>query len=353
MSFNVAKALQHRVILLTGSEPALVRHGLDDLISQAGLQKDDYDLEEFSGDSSYPNDWLASVGTYPFLADRRVAVIRNAQKVKPEDVSLSSLQALPETALLIFVMLPDSGDESRSGGKKAGLEKVVTTSGGLVAKFEADPKQISEMLRAEFGKRGKKVMPRTMDLFVEMTGGSYSYALEELEKVVLYSDEDTVSDHTVRTVVVASRDWNVWKMIDALTSGNIQESLRQLQIIMGNKSKVEDIAFQQLFPLVSRQLRLLYQGRICVENNCRPDNLPEKVKALFPAKPNLGGERPFVQGAIMRAAQNLTLEQVIEAMDELSRADSALKGLGTSFSGIDTIERLVFNLSVTLAAKRA
>ena len=55
----------------------------------------------------------------------------------------------------------------------------------------------------------------------------------------------------------------------------------------------------------------------------------------------------------MRSVQNLTLEQIVEAMEELAKADSALKGLGTSFSPMDTIERLVFDLSTTLKPKRA
>ncbi len=356
MSFQVAKAVQSRIVLVTGSEPMLLRAAIDDLIREAGLEKDDYDLEEFFADSSQPGDWLASVGTFPFLASKRTVIVRNAAKIKPEELPIASLQALPETSLLIFVVSNDSSEETRTSGggtKKQSLEKVVASVGGTVAKFDADPKKTSDMIRQEIMKRGRKIQPRTLDLFIEMTGGSYSYAMEELDKVILYSDEETISEHTIKTIVVASREWNVWRMIDALTSGNIQESLTQLQIVMGSKNKVEDVVFSQLFPLVTRQLRLLFQGRICIENSCRPESAPDSVRALFPSKPNLGSERPFVQGNVMRAAQNLTLNQIVEAMEEVAKADAALKGLGTSFSPMDTIERLVFNLGNTLSAKRA
>lgn len=355
MSFNVQKAINGRVVLLSGSEPALLRAAIDDLISEAGLQKDDYDLEEFFADSSHPGDWLASVSTFPFLAPKRTVLVRNAQKAKVDDISVPSLQALPETALLVFIHNNESADDQRQtgGSKKASLEKLVTSVGGTVGKFDADPKKTSDMVRQEILKRGRKIQPKTLDLLIEMTGGSYSYTMEELEKVFLYSDEETISDHTIKTVVVASREWNVWRMIDALTSGNIQESLKQLQIVIGSKNKVEDVVFSQLFPLISRQLRFLYQGRICIENGCRPESAPPNIKALFPSKPNLGSERPFVQGAVMRSAQNLSLKQIVEAMEELAKADAALKGLGTSFSAMDTIERLVFELGNTLSPKRA
>lgn len=355
MSFNFAKAINSKVILLSGTEPVLLRAAIDDLIAEAGLQKDDYDLEEFFADSSHPDQWLASVSTFPFLAPKRAVMVRNAQKAKVEDISVPSLQALPETALLVFVVSSEGNEDSRQtgGSKKAGLEKLVTSVGGTVGKFDADPKKSSDLIRQEIMKRGRKIQPRTLETLVEMTGGSYSYAIEELDKVFLYSDEETISEHTIKTVVVASREWNVWRMIDALTSGNVQESLRQLQIVMGGKGKVEDIAFSQLFPLISRQLKFLFQGRICIEKGCRPESAPADVRALFPAKPNLGSERPFVQGAVMRSAQNLTLDQIVSAMEEVAKADAALKGLGTSFSPMDTIERLVFDLGATLSVKRA
>jgi DNA polymerase III delta subunit len=355
MSFNVAKAINSKVVLLTGSEPALLRAALDDLILEAGLEKDDYDLEEFFADSSSPNDWLASVGTFPFLAPKRTVIVRSAQKAKVEDINLTSLQSLPETALLVFVHSNDPGDDQRQSGgtKKASLEKLITSVGGTIGKFDADPKKTSDMIRQEIMKRGKKIQPRTLELLVEMTGGSYSTALEELDKVFLYSEEEMISEHTVKTVVVASREYNIWRMIDDLVSGKVSESLRQLQIVIGSKEKVEDFAFGKLFPLISRQLRLLYQGRICIENGCRPDSAPPEVLALLPSKPNLCSISSYVQGPVMRSSQNLSLNQIVEAMEQVARADAAIKGQGTSFSAMDTIERLVFELGTTLSPKRA
>ena len=354
MSFNITKAVNSKVVLLSGSEPALLRAALDDLIVEAGLQKDDYDLEEFIADASSPGDWLASVGTFPFLAPKRTVVVRSAQKAKVDDISVSSLQSLPETALLIFVHATDTEDQRSGGGaKKISLEKLVTSVGGMVGKFDADPKKTSEMIRQEIIRKGRKIHPRTLDILVEMTGGSYSYAMEELDKVFLYSDDETISEHTIKSVVVASRDYNIWRMIDDLIAGKVSESLKQLQIVLGSKEKVEDFAFGKLFPLISRQLKLLYQGRICIENGCRPDSAPPEVLALLPAKPNLCSISSYVQGSVMRSAQNLTLNQIVEAMEEVAKADAAIKGLGISFSAMDTIERLVFELGNTLSPKRA
>ena len=74
---------------------------------------------------------------------------------------------------------------------------------------------------------------------------------------------------------------------------------------------------------------------------------------MFPTKPNLCTISSYVQGSVMRSAQNLSLPQIVAAMEEVAKADAAIKGLGTSFTAMDTIERLVFELGNTLSSKRA
>lgn len=353
MSFNVSKALQNRVIGISGGEELLIRRAISDLISGAGLEKDDYDLQHLSGDASSPTEWLGSAGTIPFLAPRRIVVVKNATKAKPEEISGESLKALPDTALLVLVLDEDSsGDERKGGTKKKAFEKLITQAGGAVFSFELDPKKAKEDIRSEVAKRGKTIHPQALELLTEMVGGSVSRAYEELDKLVLFAAHDQISESDVRSIVVASREWNIWRMIDTMVQGDIPESLRQLKIILSNKGKVEDVAFGQLFPLISRQLRLLYQGRLCLDAGVTPDRPGELVNS-FPNKPNITSISDYQRNSVMRAARNLNLKQIGKAMHHLSEADARLKGMGASFSGMDTIERLVFDLANTLNPKRA
>jgi DNA polymerase-3 subunit delta len=353
MSFNIQKALQNRVIGISGGEELLIRRAINDLIAGAGLEKDDYDLQHLSGDANPPSDWLGSVGTIPFLAPRRIVVVKNATKAKPEDISGDSLKALPETSLLILVLDEDStGDERKGGTKKKTFEKVITQAGGAVFSFELDPKKAKEDIRSEVAKRGKTIHPQALELLTEMVGGSVSRAYEELDKLVLFAAHDQISEGDVRSIVVASREWNIWRMIDTMIQGDIPECLRQLKIILSNKDKVEDVAFGQLFPLVSRQLRLLYQGRLCLDAGVTPDRPGELINS-FPHKPNITSISDYQRNSVMRASRNLSLTQIGKAMQHLSEADARLKGMGASFSGMDTIERLVFDLASTLNPKRA
>lgn len=353
MTPNIAKAVASRCVLISAEEPALLKAVLGQLFSEAGIVKGDYDLEEFAAESSNSDQWLASAGTFPFLAPKRVVVVRNLQKSSEPGIDAAKLKSLGEFSLLILVASNESSDMPSQGNKTKAWEKSVSSAGGTVINLKVEAGKVGEMIKREVANRGFTIPPSVLSSLVEMTSSNYSYALEELEKAYLLSSGNVIDERTLKMAVVPSREWNVWKLIDSLCSGSVAESLKQLRIIVSNKGKVEDVAFSQLFPLLSRQLKFLFQGRICLDHRCQPDQAPEHIRAMFPAKPNLGTESSYRQGAIMRAAGKLDLAQISSAMSLVADADGSLKGQGASFSALDTLERLVFDLARTLGTKSA
>lgn len=355
MSTAIDKALQHRVVMIEGSEFYLVRRAIRKIIDGAGLSKDDYDLESISGEGTRPHEWLANVGTLPFLSPRRCLIVRNALKADIEGIKASDLAGLPESSLLILVQDEEQTEEknSKATTRKKALTKLVTASKGYILSFTPDPKEAVSLIKEELERQGRKASSDTVNLLLEMTGGSVSRALEEIEKVLLFTSKEHLTDNDIRTVVVPSREWNVWKMIDAMATGNVSEALNQLKVVLANTKKPEDVAFGQLFPLLSRQFRLLTQARICVEAGVQPSSAPADILALFPRKPNISTESPFRQNAIMRAAKTVTLAQMRDALGQLALADAKIKGMGTSFSTNDTLEQLVFELAAIFRPKAA
>ncbi len=66
-----------------------------------------------------------------------------------------------------------------------------------------------------------------------MTGGSLSRALGELEKLALFvGDAEGIREGDVQAVTVPSREWNVFRMADAIVAGDVPEALRQLRTLI-------------------------------------------------------------------------------------------------------------------------
>ena len=61
---DFAKLLESTIVFLGGDEGVLRQRSLHALV-QAASEGDDFDVENFSGDTSSPVEWLASCGTTP------------------------------------------------------------------------------------------------------------------------------------------------------------------------------------------------------------------------------------------------------------------------------------------------
>ncbi|MGV3615816.1 MAG: DNA polymerase III subunit delta [Fimbriimonas sp.] len=356
MSVAVQKLLKHRLVLLTGEEAALRREALEGLLAGLEMTKDDFDLEQFDGDSSTPIGWLGSVGTAPFLAPRRVAIVRHVLRCD-FDKKGADLKTIPETGLLILVADDEGGSDAVQSKLKTAdrnWRKAVEKAGGAIFEAKNDPKRTKDEVRKRLEASGKTMSDRALDMLAEMSGGSLSRALDELEKLVIFvGDGPQIREGDVRAIVIPSRDWNVFRMVDAIVAGEVGEALRQLRVLVGSAQKAENAAHAQIVPMVSRALRLLWQARVCVDAGVSPSNAPDAVRATFPEKPNLAAEQPYRQGPLMNSARRVSLERIERAMAVLSDTDARLKGALEAFTAVETLERMVLEMAEALAPTSA
>lgn len=354
MSAALQKLLKHRVVLLTGEESALRREALEGLLEGLGMTKDDFDLEYFDGDSSSPMGWIGSVGTAPFMAERRVAIVRHVLRCDVDKAKGVDLKSIPESGMLILVADDESGSDDKQSKLKTAdrnWRKAVDKAGGAVFEAKNDPKRTKDEVKKRLDSTGKTMSDRALDVLVEMCGGSLSRALDEMEKLSIFvGNQGQIRENDVRAIVIPSRDWNVFRMVDSIVAGDVGEALRQLRILIGSAQKAENAAHAQIVPMVSRALRLLWQARVCVDAGVSPGNAPPSVLAMFPEKPNLAAEQPYRQGPLLNNARKVSLPRIERAMSILSDTDARLKGSLSAFTAVETLERMVLEMADALAA---
>src|SRR2546423_14516289 len=356
MKWDPEKALKHQIVLLSGNEDALRMRALHELIelSAAG---DSFDLEAFVADSSSASQWIASAGTTPFLSPRRTIVVRNILR---NDLFKEFLSGqLPTSALLILVTDDEPGDSDKSekqrklDSNRKGWDQAISKSGGAVFDFSVDAKQVQEQIRAESQAKGKKMSSKAADLLREMCGGSLSRALEELEKIVIFAgDTEEIRESDIRAITIASPEWSIFKLIDSITRAETGEALRQLQVLVGNNPKIEDVIFRTIFPLLNSQLEQIWQARACVEAGVSPTNAPNSVSAAFLDRPNLARLGEWQRIKAMTSARTLSFDALTQCFKAIADADARLKGALPSFSSRDTLERMVLEMVVAVAPPR-
>lgn len=345
MAFSLEKAMSARVAMLSGDEDALRTRALQELVAAATME-DDFDLQVMDAGESTAMEWSASAGTTPFLSSRRTVVVRHLLRL--DDIDLKGWANLPETALIILVADEEGGDDNRQrhfSSLRGQWEKAVKAVGGHVEEFKTDPKQLVESIRQEANRLGKKMSPKAGETLVEMCGANLSRALDELEKLSLYvGNADAISETDVRNVALPSREWNVFRMVDAAITGDGGEALRQLRILVGSATKAEDAAFGRILPTLHRQLRLIWQARMMIEAKVDPESPPESFVAQLPENPSLLKQAPFVRGKAMRAARNASFNQLSQCLQIMCDADARLKGMLPSYSGMETLEQMLLKM---------
>ncbi len=357
MKFQVEHALKHRVVLFGGEEELIRQRAMKELMVAAGIEKDDFDLQEVGADEMPPMEWVAAAGTAPFLADRRTVVVRHLLRLDIEDLQGTDLSKLPESAFLLLVADEEAGGDDRQQRLKRNREKwqaAVQKAGGAVYIFDSDADSIRESIKQEVAGFGKTISEQAAVALVEMTGGSLSRALDELDKLRLFiGDEPQIRESDVRSVVMPSREWNVYKMVEAAFGGRVPEALRQLRVLTGSATKAEDAAFQRILPTVSRQLRLLWQARACVEANCTsPGFAPPDLAAIFPEKNSIVKEKPYRLNSLLTMARRLSFAQIERCFTIVSDTDARLKGGLPGFSPLDTLERMLLEMAAAVTPPR-
>lgn len=340
-------------MLLVGDEEVRRRRALTALLQAVGADQDDLNLEVFDGDSSGPMQWFASCGTAPFLGDRRIAVVRHIYRLDVDRLKSADFRTLPSTALLILVADEETGSDDKIQRLKTTVrkawEKAVQAGDGLVQAFDPDPAAAKEEVKKALQDAGKTMTDRATDALLEMTGANLGRTLDELEKLTLYVGTQTqITEADIWAVVVPSREWNVFKMVDSIAAGAVPEALRQLRNLLGSSSRLEEATYMRILPAVGRHLRLLWQARVCVEAGCGPGNAPSNVRAMLPDKPNLLTESPYKQNSLMQSARRADLPRIRRCFQVLCDTDSRMKGSLDAFSSIDTLERMVLEMAEAL-----
>lgn len=334
----MADSADTRAVLLTGDEALLRVERLRELRSIAG--DEGLDLIELGGAQVRARELLDALATLPFFSAKKVAIVRNAERIPKaeKDMLAGAISELPSHALLILVDEPT--DEEKTLPKTDALYKAVQKHGRVeiltVAKGD-----VQKELARRAKELGVEITDDAIQQILEMTSEQVTEAVSELEKCALFVGEGgTIEKSVVEVIASPSREFRVFQMLDAICAGDTGVALSTLQDLLVEGKRPEEAAMRNVFPMLYRQLRLLFQARLVVE---RLDKA--QLARCFPSRYSWSEvSSQWQRDKFLRLARSLTLEQICRMFERLVRADAELKGALPSLNGRETLERFVASL---------
>ena len=289
------------IYLLYGDDDFTIEEALVSLRNEVGLP-DVRDVNTAAFDASVSlAEMMATCDTVPFLADKRLVIVRglltrferdrpsrSRSKSDSATVGLGEweglseyLERVPETTDLVFV------DGALAASNP--LLKAVQPHVNSRLFSRPNPTDLWQWIRTRVASLGADIEPNAVDELAETIGSDLRVLAGELEKLALYRTGTPIRHEDVLEMVSYTRDANIFATVDAILEGRFTAAARMVHLILGSGGSPG-----YLRAMLSRQVRLLILAK---DLGARRVPAPECGKRLglsgYPLRKTMEQERKF------------------------------------------------------------
>ena len=243
-----------RVLLFEGEEEQLKQSALAELrrsILPPGMET----INETVLEDPRTDQLIAAAETQPFLADRRLIIVRDLPalmgRAEADDRLLSYLPSVPDSALLLFYCT------GKPDGRKK-LFNAVKKTGAVVTFSPLKGAELTRFVTDAFKSQGKECDERTAEYLIFTVGDDAGLLSNEIRKLTDYAgNRPDILASDVTELATPSTECTVFQMVDAVVSGQRSRafSLLRNQLLNGTDRMT-------ILAMLLRQYRLLQHIKI-------------------------------------------------------------------------------------------
>ena len=289
--------------ILYGDDSISLRESLKRLRAAMG-EDGELNTSEFEGESTSVPEALAAVKSLPFLAEKRLVIVRGlisritrrgaGQSGKREvERLIAELPQLPDFARLVLIESETLADNNAVLVASSKLEN------GFIRRFEA-PKNLSGwIVRRAKAEYGTEITARAANAIAAVVNDDLLLADNELFKLACYAEDgQAISEDDVAALTPYVPEASIFEMVDALASGDGQRALELMHRSLGENPG--DPGFR-LYGMIVRQFRMLLMAKDHLDRGggSQASTIAQALKV-----------HPFVAGKLNAQARAFTLEQL-------------------------------------------
>ncbi len=294
------------VLWLYGPEQGLIEEVIRRYTEQYNVRDMNYTPLDLSLEKE--TDFIHLLSAPPFMAPKRLIVLRPGEEVIKnknwQDQLLEILTDFPEYIALIII--GEGAPDKRSKLGKLISEKAIVGESRYL-----NDQERSQWLRREIRRNSIAMENAAVMEFLLRCGPSLAELQSELNKLIAFRKDShqSITAELVEDIVIASPEFNVFRLVDALGNKQIKNALQELELLWANNEQPLSI-----LGMIGRQIRLIYKTKLLQAAQTRDT---EMAKELATA--------PFVVRKLQQQARNYTLEQLEERLKSLRRLEREVK----------------------------
>lgn len=304
------------VILVSGEDGYRVAQKRDELVAAFRVKFDasGMNIDVCDGSMLSAEEFSSAVRTQPFLASRRMVVVKGLLSRKGEKVMEPYAAALVahDVESIIVVLSDVISDEALAKHPlRKALQKALPKSAMVEYAFPPlTPAPLRAWIAEEAARAGRQIMNDAADLLAVSVGPDLWRMSGEVAKLVAWRTDGPITREDVEQLVERHVEENAFAFTDAVGAGDMQAgaTLLERELRAGND------AFALLAMLI-RQARLLAAARSFIDAD---NGGPEALAASF-------GVHPFVAKKTFAQARALPAARVRRFHDAIYEADAGIK----------------------------
>lgn len=265
----------------------------------------DMNLEVLDGEEMDPSEISSIISALPFLAEKRLVILKDFQKSRNADEKKELIPILDHLAdTTVFVLAETSPPDKRSALFKH-LTKVATL------RLFTKPKgaQLSTWILRQVQQHQGNMDTRTANYLSSAVGDDLWALKNEIQKLCLFAQGKAITPEAVDALVVGSIEQSIFTMTDQLAKRDSSGALKTLR-----KLQEQGLGAPHLFAMIARQFRLMLEMKSMLENRIPQNAIAKKM-----------GVHPFVVTTTIKQCKNFSIPQLKRTLNKLLDIDRRLK----------------------------
>ncbi|MDD2443226.1 MAG: DNA polymerase III subunit delta [Desulfotomaculaceae bacterium] len=290
----------------------------------AGGDNSGLNYDPVDGETATPADIAARAEIPPFLAGKRLVVVKNppyfklhpkkAVKEDPEgdeglrapgklEPLLDYLKEPLETTCLIF-------NTSEPVDKRKKLFLAVQKSGRAIDFTLLKKEDLKQWLAQKARAAGKYFAAGAAEALLDAVGPSLQCLVSEIDKLFCYTaGREVINPEDVRMVCPPGLEESIFDVVDAMGNKRYGKALNGIKDMLASKEPSPKI-----LAMISRQFRLLLQARDLLEQGFKARDVQTRLKL-----------HPYVTQKIIGQCKNFSRDSLICSLISLAELDAAVK----------------------------
>lgn len=282
----------------------------------------DFNLDILDGEETDPSTVVALAENLPFMAERRVLIVKNTPwfsskgKGKDSEESVEGKKGGAESSLLAYLSNPAPTTclifvTREAVDRRKKLFKAVGGAGQAIDFKALKPVELVTWVNQRVKSAGKKIDPAGARALVEANGKLGLLNLEnELAKLLTYIGEgQEISAQAVREVGVTNLEQNIFNVVDDTLAGHTAKALQGIRDLLALKEQPP-----RILALLSRQFRIALQVQALSQEGCPEREVAGKL-----------GLHDFVVKKAQAQVRSIGVTRLQWALEQMATIDSDIK----------------------------